>query len=124
MEIMTELMQEYLDAGRSVIGEEVAALEEVALSLDERFAEAVEILLNCKSKVVVTGIGNLATLGERSPLRFPAQAFRLPFYMPVRQGMAIWGCMLLVTPLLPFPEAEARGNWCTLPRCSNRKAPS
>jgi len=79
MEIMTELMQEYLDAGRSVIGEEVAALEEVALSLDERFAEAVEILLNCKSKVVVTGIGKSGHIGRKIAATFSSTGLPAAF---------------------------------------------
>lgn len=47
------------------MGEEVAALETVALSLDERFAEAVEILLECETKVVVTGIGKSGHIGRK-----------------------------------------------------------
>jgi arabinose-5-phosphate isomerase len=76
---MTELMQEYLDAGRQVIGEEVAALEEVALSLDERFAEAVEILLNCKSKVIVTGIGKSGHIGRKMAATFSSTGLPAAF---------------------------------------------
>ena len=77
--MMTEQMQEYLDAGRSVIGEEVSALEEVALSLDERFAEAVEILLKCKSKVVVTGIGKSGHIGRKMAATFSSTGLPAAF---------------------------------------------
>ncbi len=76
---MTEQMQEYLDAGRAVIGEEVAALEEVALSLDENFAEAVEILLNCKSKVVVSGIGKSGHIGRKIAATFSSTGLPAAF---------------------------------------------
>ena len=76
---MTEQMQEYLDAGRSVIGEEVAALEAVALSLDERFAEAVEILLNCKSKVIITGIGKSGHIGRKIAATFSSTGLPAAF---------------------------------------------
>jgi arabinose-5-phosphate isomerase len=77
--MMTEQMQEYLDAGRAVIGEEVAALEEVALSLDENFAEAVKILLNCKSKVVVSGIGKSGHIGRKIAATFSSTGLPAAF---------------------------------------------
>lgn len=67
---MTGKWQDYLDAGRQVIGEEVAALERVAFSLDERFAEAVEILLGCRTKVVVTGIGKSGHIARKLAATF------------------------------------------------------
>jgi arabinose-5-phosphate isomerase len=48
---------EALRRGRRVLAVEVAALEAVAGRLDERFERAVQILAECRGKVVVTGIG-------------------------------------------------------------------
>ncbi len=43
--------------GRRVLTIEIAALEAVRRRLDERFERAVQILADCRGKVVVTGIG-------------------------------------------------------------------
>src|SRR5215470_16056072 len=48
---------EALRRGRRVLAIEIAALQAVAQRLDERFERAVQILANCRGKVVVTGIG-------------------------------------------------------------------
>jgi arabinose-5-phosphate isomerase len=46
-----------LQRGRRVLAIEIAALQSVAQRLDERFGRAVQILADCRGKVVVTGIG-------------------------------------------------------------------
>ena len=48
---------EALRRGRRVLAIEIAALEAVARRLDGRFERAVQILADCRGKVVVTGIG-------------------------------------------------------------------
>jgi len=48
---------EALRRGRRVLAIEIAALEAAAQRLDERFERAVQILADCRGKVVVTGIG-------------------------------------------------------------------
>jgi arabinose-5-phosphate isomerase len=46
-----------LQRGRRVLAIEIAGLQAVAQRLDERFERAVQILADCRGKVVVTGIG-------------------------------------------------------------------
>src|SRR5258705_4582117 len=46
-----------LRRGRRVLAIEIAALEAAAQRLDERFERAVQILADCRGKVLVTGIG-------------------------------------------------------------------
>jgi arabinose-5-phosphate isomerase len=48
---------EALQRGRRVLAIEIAGLEAVRRRLDERFERAVQILADCRGKVVVTGIG-------------------------------------------------------------------
>ncbi len=49
--------EEILEQGRKVIEEEIRGLERLKESLDENFVKAVEILLGCRGKVILTGIG-------------------------------------------------------------------
>ncbi len=49
--------EEVLLKARRVIDEEVEGLLRLRDSLDESFVRAVDLLLNCKGKVIVTGIG-------------------------------------------------------------------
>jgi arabinose-5-phosphate isomerase len=46
-----------LDAGRRVLTAEGAALDEVAAKLDSNFVKAVRLLVACKGRVVVSGMG-------------------------------------------------------------------
>jgi arabinose-5-phosphate isomerase len=48
---------EALRRARRVLAVEIAGLQAVRARLDARFAKAIELLANCRGKVVVTGIG-------------------------------------------------------------------
>ncbi|MFR9649397.1 MAG: KpsF/GutQ family sugar-phosphate isomerase [Rikenellaceae bacterium] len=72
--------------GRDILNKESQALESVACSLGESFAQAVEIILACQGKVIITGIGKsghvgrkiaatLASTGTPSFFLHPAEAF-------------------------------------------------
>ena len=58
-------MSERLDRARRVLGIESDALSQLRARLDERFARAVEILLGCRGKVVVAGIGKAGLVGRK-----------------------------------------------------------
>lgn len=47
----------HLEAGRSVIELEAAALHQLADHIGESFAEAVEMILGCRQRVIVSGMG-------------------------------------------------------------------
>lgn len=55
--------------GRSVIEDEGRALAALAESLDAPFAEAVDILLGMKGKLIVAGLGKSGHIGRKSTLR-------------------------------------------------------
>ena len=50
-------MSDTLEFGRSVLRQEAQAVAALADTLDGRFDEAVQALLNCRGHVVLTGIG-------------------------------------------------------------------
>lgn len=54
-----------LETARKVLEIEAKALGELVERLDETFLHAVEILLNCKGRVVVAGMGKSGLIGEK-----------------------------------------------------------
>ncbi|MCG3134946.1 MAG: Arabinose 5-phosphate isomerase KdsD [Planctomycetes bacterium] len=52
--------------GRSVVDAEIRALQAMTPLLDARFAEAVALLLACKGRVVVTGVGKSGLVGQKA----------------------------------------------------------
>ena len=59
-----------LDAARRVLRIEAAAITDLSARLDERFEQAVELLFNCKGRVVVTGIGKSGLIGRKISATF------------------------------------------------------
>lgn len=75
----------WIAQGQSTIRHEAEVMLRVAETLDERFAHAVEMVLNCQGDIVVCGIGKaghvgtklaatLASTGTRSHFLHPAEA--------------------------------------------------
>ena len=54
-----------LQIAKSVIETEIKELQRLKNCLDENFIRAVEILKNCKGKVVITGIGKSGLIGKK-----------------------------------------------------------
>lgn len=59
-----------LALARSVIDSEIAGLKAVRDRLDERFLKAVEMVLDCKGKVIFTGIGKSGLIGRKLAATF------------------------------------------------------
>lgn len=49
--------RDYLDIARSVLEIEIDSIKNLAEILDERFAEAVDVIARCRGRVVLTGMG-------------------------------------------------------------------
>lgn len=75
----------YIEAGRQVIDLEAKAIASLATKLDERFVRAVDLVLGCEGRIVVTGMGKpgffaqnlsaiLASTGTASFFLQPADA--------------------------------------------------
>ncbi len=58
-------MEESLADGRRVLEIEARAVEALIDRLDERFVKAVDILVRCKGKVVVSGMGKSGQIGQK-----------------------------------------------------------
>ena len=59
-----------LDNGREVIKKEAKAIAELAKRLDENFTKAVELILSCKGRVIVTGMGKSGLVGQKVAATF------------------------------------------------------
>ncbi|WP_457600943.1 KpsF/GutQ family sugar-phosphate isomerase [Hydrogenivirga sp.] len=57
--------EDILQRARRVIDEEIRGIEALRDSLDENFVRAVELILNCRGKVIVTGIGKSGHVGRK-----------------------------------------------------------
>jgi arabinose-5-phosphate isomerase len=69
---------ERLARARRVLDVEGAAIAALRDRLDASFARAIELLLACPGKVVVTGMGKSVSSAGRSRRRSPAPHTRLP----------------------------------------------
>jgi len=54
-----------LEQGRSVIEAEMAALQSMKELVGSEFVEAVEMIYNCKGRVIVTGVGKAGIIGQK-----------------------------------------------------------
>jgi arabinose-5-phosphate isomerase len=54
-----------LDAGRRVLDIEARAVQALIQRLDDGFSEAVDLLYDCKGKVVVSGMGKSGLIGQK-----------------------------------------------------------
>ena len=54
-----------LDEGKRVLAIEARAVQTLIERLDDRFAKAVDLLFNCKGKVVVSGMGKSGLVGQK-----------------------------------------------------------
>ncbi|NVK14511.1 MAG: KpsF/GutQ family sugar-phosphate isomerase [Rhodobacteraceae bacterium] len=57
--------EKFLVTARQVITDEANALNSLAEGLDERFAEAVQLILQAKGRIIVSGIGKSGHIGHK-----------------------------------------------------------
>ena len=58
-------MKELIEFGRQVLQQEAAGVAALAPLLDESFAEAVALILNCEGHIVVSGVGKPWLIGQK-----------------------------------------------------------
>jgi arabinose-5-phosphate isomerase len=59
------MKNEIQEIGTGVIDLQIKALKKLKYSLDESFEEAVNVLLKCKSKVIVCGVGKSGIIASK-----------------------------------------------------------
>lgn len=106
-----------IQEGRRVLEIEARAVQDLTARLDERFAQAVDLLYRCRGKVVISGMGKSGLIGQKiaatmastgTPSFFlhPAEAIHGDLGMVARQDVMIAisnsGEVHEVLQLLPF----------------------
>jgi len=98
---MTSSTTDFLATGRRVISREAEALALLCDSLDDSFAKAVEILLNAKGRVIVSGMGKSGHIARKIAATFASTGTPAQFVHPAEAshgdlGMVMRGDVLLV----------------------------
>ncbi len=63
--ISTTGTADIIERGRSVVEIEHKAIQDLYNRIDESFAQAVELILNCKGRIVITGMGKSGIVGKK-----------------------------------------------------------
>ncbi len=58
-------MTNIIETGRQCLADEAKALQELIPQLDENFEKAVSMMLGCKGKVILTGVGKSGHIGQK-----------------------------------------------------------
>ncbi len=75
-----------LAIAREVIGREAEAVRALAERLDERFDQAVDLILHCRGKVIVTGMGKSGLIGKKIAATFSSTGIASFFLHPAEGG--------------------------------------
>lgn len=81
--MQNKVLKEILRHAREVIQIEAEAIQGLLERLDENFARAVEILLACKGRVIVTGIGKSGLVGRKIAATLTSTGTPAVFLHPV-----------------------------------------
>jgi arabinose-5-phosphate isomerase len=89
-----------LESARRVLKIEAQALEDLLARLDARFDQAVDLLFQCKGRVVVTGMGKSGLIGRKIAATFSSTGAPSIFLHPAEAlhgdlGMIVAGDVLL-----------------------------
>ncbi|GGA83137.1 arabinose 5-phosphate isomerase [Neiella marina] len=89
------MRQQYIESAKQVIAIEAEAVARLADTLDEQFEAACEILLQCKGRVVVTGMGKSGHIGHKIAATLASTGTPAFFVHP---GEASHGDLGMITP--------------------------
>lgn len=80
------VQDKYLDWGKEVFAIEEQAVREVASSLDEHFAAAVATILDCRGRVIITGMGKSGHIGRKIAASMASTGTPAYFVHPAEAG--------------------------------------
>ena len=80
------LQDKYLGWGKEVFAIEEQSIREVANSLDEHFAEAVTTILDCRGRVIITGMGKSGHIGRKIAASMASTGTPAYFVHPAEAG--------------------------------------
>lgn len=86
--------EQYIKFATDAIRTEQAALELLIEQLDERFVQACELILNCRGRVVVTGMGKSGHIGRKIAATFASTGSPAFFMHPGEAGHGDLGMLV------------------------------
>ena len=95
-----------LEIGKKVLNEEKEAILSVIETLDKSFVDAVNLILNTKGKLIITGMGKSGLIGKKLSATFSSTGTPAFFYILQRQYMEIWELYLKKTQYWQYLIAE------------------
>ena len=54
-----------IEYGKNVVETEVNAVKNLIRHIDDNFQNAVDLIINCRGRIVVTGIGKAGIIGQK-----------------------------------------------------------
>lgn len=96
---------EQLRDAQFVIATESAALDTVARNLDSRFCAAVDAILECPTRVIVTGMGKAGLIGQKVAATFSSTGTKSHFLHPAEAVHGDVGCLESTDLLLAFSNS-------------------
>jgi arabinose-5-phosphate isomerase len=84
-----------IELGKTVLRKEMQAIQASASRLGESFAEAVQLVLNCRGRVAVTGLGKAGLIGNKIQATLSSTATPAFFLHPVE---ALHGDLGMICP--------------------------
>ena len=80
-----------LELAKTVLRREAQALEFLAQTIDDTFLKAVQLLLHCQGRVVVSGVGKSGHIGCKVAASLPQPALLAFSFTPAKPRMATSG---------------------------------
>lgn len=96
---------EHLRDAQFVISTEAAALDAVCRRLDSRFCAAVDAILDCPTRVIVTGMGKAGLIGQKVAATFSSTGTKSHFLHPADAVHGDVGCLEETDLLLAFSNS-------------------
>ena len=84
-------MSQVKDIAVKCFRDEAQAILDLIPQLDEHFDAAVDLMLRCTGKVIITGVGKSGHIGAKMPLRWRVRGHRLFSSIRWMSSMATWG---------------------------------
>ncbi len=84
---------EQLRTGRDIVRQEADALHDVARRLDASFCAAVDLIVGCSGRVVVTGMGKAGLIGQKIAATLSSTGTRSHFLHPAEAVHGDLGCL-------------------------------
>ena len=80
----------YINLAKKAAGIQINELKKVKKVFDKSFVKAVDLILNCKGKVICAGIGKSGLIGKKISATFSSVGIPSFFVILLKHCMEIW----------------------------------